>query len=45
MTSARAYVDANVVVMTLAMTLAGDPAAHGVREAHGSIFAESLDGT
>ena len=37
--------DADVAVMTLAMTSAGDPAARGVREAHGSIFAESLDGT
>ena len=40
MTSARAYVDADVAVMTSAMTLTGDPAARGVREARGSIFTE-----
>ena len=44
MTSARAYVDADVAVMTSAMTLTGDPATRGVHEARGSIFTESLDG-
>ena len=44
MTSARAYVDADVAVMTSAMTLTGDPAARGVHEARGSIFTKSLDG-
>ena len=45
MTSVRAYVDANVTVMMLTMTLAGDPEARGVREVRGSIQAEALVGT
>ena len=39
MTSARAYVDADVAVIMLV----GDPTVRGAHEARSSIFAEALD--
>ena len=44
MTSDRADVDADVVMMISAMLSAGDLAMHGAREVRGSILAEALVG-